>query len=93
MIYISLLSFVGLYILFWMFTTKNIVAKIPVAKDNEELMVFVRQLAQEARKEKRQYLTQNDRRQITSFSGKSNWSDLDVVTIFSEWSREIFKEE
>lgn len=62
---------------------------IPVAKSEEELYLFVKQLAKEAKGEKRKHLTQQDRNQILSFAGKSNWTDLDVIKIHSVFIKTI----
>jgi hypothetical protein len=61
------------------------------ANDEKELLRYVRKLAQRAKIEKRKHLTLEDRKLITHYAGKNDWSELDVLTIFNEWQKVIYK--
>jgi hypothetical protein len=61
------------------------------ANDKKELLRYVRELAHYAKIEKRQHLTAEDRKLITQYAGKESWSELDVLMIFSEWQKVIYK--
>lgn len=82
-IIISFALLAGLYtILFRTFVN----VAIPVAKTNQELYQFAKQLGKEAAREGRKGMNANDRSQIVSFAGVKSWQDLDVVTVHAHFT-------